>query len=105
MSHATPPVSLPPMGMPDAEVAIDADLVRDLLEAQHPDLAGERIVLFAEGWDNLTFRLGTERVVRLPRRGIAGRLIEHEQTWLPRLAARLPLPIPTPLRVGEPTAS
>jgi aminoglycoside phosphotransferase (APT) family kinase protein len=30
-------------------------------------------------------------------------LIEHEQRWLPHLASRLPLPIPSPVRVGQPS--
>jgi aminoglycoside phosphotransferase (APT) family kinase protein len=42
-------------------------------------------------------------VVRLPRRQAAVPLIESEQRWLPELAPRLPLAIPTPVRVGRPS--
>jgi aminoglycoside phosphotransferase (APT) family kinase protein len=31
-------------------------------------------------------------------------MIEHEQRWLPELARRLPLPVPTPVRRGRPGA-
>jgi aminoglycoside phosphotransferase (APT) family kinase protein len=31
-------------------------------------------------------------------------MIEHEQRWLPALAPRLPLPVPTPIRLGRPGA-
>jgi aminoglycoside phosphotransferase (APT) family kinase protein len=88
--------------MPDAEVPIDAGLVRTLLREQHEDLALLPLVETGEGWDNKLFRLGDDFVVRLPRRQVAADLIEHEQHWLPVLAPRLPLPVPAPVRVGRP---
>ena len=85
---------------PAAEVDIDATLVRALLAEQlpdlRPDLADLDVVEIAAGWDNVLFRLGTDLSVRLPRRAAAATLIENEQRWLPRLAARLPLPVPAP---------
>src|SRR5581483_1934718 len=52
--------------------------------------------------DNAMFRLGDRWAVRVPRRAVAADLIAHEQAWLPRLAARLTLPIPVPYRAGAP---
>lgn len=89
-----------PVGKPPAEIAIDKALVRDLISTQHPDLACEPLEFFSDGWDNITFRLGPQLLVRLPRREAAAQLVEHEQTWLPYLARYLPLPIPVPLRTG-----
>ena len=54
--------------MPAAEVEITAELVRRLLRAQHPDLAGLPVEPLANGWDNTLFRLGDGLVIRLPRR-------------------------------------
>jgi len=88
--------------MPAAEVGISPELVRRLLAAQHPDLAGLPVRVLATGWDNLTCRLGADLVVRLPRRAAAAGLVRHEQRWLPRLAPRLPLPVPVPVRTGTP---
>ena len=88
--------------MPAAEVAIDATLVRALLADQHPDLTARELVEVASGWDNVLFRRGDDLAVRLPRRGAAAALIEHEQRWLPELAPRLPLAVPAPVRVGRP---
>jgi aminoglycoside phosphotransferase (APT) family kinase protein len=88
--------------MPAAEVDVDEDLVHALLAAQHPDLAPRPLRLLAHGWDNVSYRLGTDLVVRLPRREVAAVLMEHEQRWLPVLAPRLPLPIPAPVRIGRP---
>jgi aminoglycoside phosphotransferase (APT) family kinase protein len=87
--------------VPPAEIRIDEALVRTLLHAQHPDLATLTIVEVGEGWDNKVFRLGPDLAVRLPRRESTAVLIEHEQRWLPEIAARLPLPIPAPVRVGR----
>jgi aminoglycoside phosphotransferase (APT) family kinase protein len=88
--------------MPAAEVDVSLGLVRRLIADQHPDLAGLPVVLLANGWDNVICRLGDDLAVRLPRRAAAAELVRHEQRWLPGLAARLPLPVPAPVRAGEP---
>jgi aminoglycoside phosphotransferase (APT) family kinase protein len=87
---------------PPAEVTIDARLVQTLLREQHPDLAHLRLTQVGEGWDNAVFRLGEDLSVRLPRRTLSAPMIEHEQRWLPELAPLLPLPVPTPVRIGRP---
>ena len=87
---------------PVAEVVVDADVARRLIAAQHPDLADLDLVPVAEGWDNAIFRLGPDLVVRLPRRAAGAALVESEIRWVPGLAPSLPLPVPTPVRVGRP---
>jgi aminoglycoside phosphotransferase (APT) family kinase protein len=82
---------------------IDESLVRSLLHDQHPDLAGMELRLVDGGWDNQQWRLGDELAVRMPRTPRAPDLLRTEQQWLPVLAPRLPLPIPTPVRIGEPS--
>jgi aminoglycoside phosphotransferase (APT) family kinase protein len=89
-----------PAGTPAAEIDIDSGMVRRLLAAQHPDLAGLHIEPAESGWDNAMFRLGDTCAVRLPRRFAAVALLEREQRWLATLS-RLPLPVPTPVRVGR----
>lgn len=88
--------------MPAAEVDVTAKLVRRLLREQHPDLAGHSVEVLANGWDNVVFRLGGELAVRMPRREAAAAILRNEQRWLPVLAPRLPLPVPEPVRTGEP---
>jgi aminoglycoside phosphotransferase (APT) family kinase protein len=84
-------------------VEIDEDLVRSLLRDQHPDLAGLGLREVPAGWDNKLWRLGDELAVRLPRTSRAPGLLRKEYRWLPSLAPRLPLPVPTPVRIGEPS--
>ena len=89
--------------MHDDEVAIDEQLVRRLLESQLPNLADESLnAVEPWGTDNAIWRLGEDLVVRLPRIHWAASQPEHEAKWLPRLAAYLPVEIPTPVAVGRP---
>jgi aminoglycoside phosphotransferase (APT) family kinase protein len=81
---------------------VDAALVRRLLRAQHPDLAGLPLRRIGAGWDNVVFRLGHDLVVRVPRRALGAQLIGSELAWLPDLAGQLPLPVPEPVRAGGP---
>ena len=85
------------------EVKFEQDLVRALLRDQHPDLADLELREVRGGWDNQQWRLGEELAVRLPRTERAPALLHTEQTWLPLLAERLPLPTPTPVRIGKPS--
>ncbi|WP_285498870.1 aminoglycoside phosphotransferase family protein [Actinokineospora sp. NBRC 105648] len=86
------------------ESGFEQDLVRALLRDQHPDLADLELRAVVGGWDNQLWRLGTELAVRLPRTERAPALSRVEQEWLPVLTGHLPLPTPTPVRVGEPSA-
>jgi aminoglycoside phosphotransferase (APT) family kinase protein len=86
------------------EVRFEQDLVRGLLREQHPDLAELELREVVGGWDNQLWRLGTELAVRMPRTERAPALLQTEQTWLPTLADRLPLPTPVPVRIGKPSS-
>lgn len=85
---------------PDFEVT--PQLARDLLRDQHLDLADLPLRPAENGWDNVVMRLGENLALRLPRRAVAAELVSNEQTWLPLVAARLPLPAPIPVRIGQP---
>lgn len=84
-------------------LAIDADLVVRLLRAQFPHWA-ELPVARVEpgGWDNRSFRLGDDKVVRLPSAAAYAPQVEKEQHWLSILAPALPIAIPQPLARGTP---
>ncbi|MET9830275.1 aminoglycoside phosphotransferase family protein [Streptomyces sp. NPDC006385] len=86
------------------EIEITEELVRGLLRDQHPDLADRPLKLGARGWDNQLWRLGDDLAVRLPWATLsADALLRKEHAWLPGLAPRLPLPVPVPQRLGEPS--
>jgi aminoglycoside phosphotransferase (APT) family kinase protein len=89
--------------MPVKSVDIDPSLVRRLIRSQFPQWARLPIEpVERDGWDHRTFRLGDDMSVRLPSAARYAAQVEKEHRWLPRLAPRLPLPIPVPLEMGEP---
>ncbi len=82
---------------------IDASLVRRLVDDQFPQWSELPIrTVELDGWDNRTFRLGSELSVRLPTGSWYAKQVEKEQRWLPVLAPQLPLPIPVPVARGAP---
>jgi len=86
------------------EPDIDEALVERLIAVQFPQWTGLPLTRTASwGTDNAMYRLGDDKVVRLPRRPVAPGQIEEEQHWLTRLAPHLPLEIPIPLGLGTPT--
>ncbi|MGW6203532.1 phosphotransferase [Streptomyces sp. NPDC055089] len=89
--------------MIEHEMEISEDLVRDLLREQHPDLAELPIREVAGGWGNQMWRLGDRLAVRMQRMDKSPGPQLKERRWLPVLASRLPLPIPTPVRSGAPS--
>ena len=89
--------------MIDAEIEVTADLVRDVLREQHPDLAELPIREVAGGWGNQMWRLGDDLAVRMQRMDTSPDAQLKERRWLPLLASRLPLPIPVPVRAGTPS--
>jgi aminoglycoside phosphotransferase (APT) family kinase protein len=81
----------------------DVKTARRLIDSQFPqwsELPITRVEL--DGWDNRSFRLGSELTVRLPSGDWYAQQVEKEQRWLPLLAPQLPLPIPAPVAQGEP---
>ena len=82
---------------------IDTHLVHRLIASQFPAWAHLPIRPVAvQGWDNRTFRLGDNMLVRMPSATQYAKQVEKEHMWLPQLANFLPLPIPTPVTIGEP---
>ena len=90
-----------PLPVPRADVVISPDLVRRLLAEQMPDLTHRRLTEAAAGWDNVTFRLGADLAVRLPRRVAAARLHDNEVSWLPEIETPLTIAVPSIVAVGH----
>lgn len=87
------------------EALVDEADVRRLLRAQFPDwgeLPLEQIV--HSGTDHSVFRLGEGLAVRLPLIDWAASQPGQDHEWLPRLAPHLPVPISTPVALGDPDA-
>jgi len=82
---------------------LTVDLVRQLVTTQFPQWATLPIqAAEPQGWDNRTFRLGSDLSVRLPSAQGYVRQIEKEHRWLPVLAGSLSWPVPVPVALGQP---
>ncbi|WP_197474680.1 aminoglycoside phosphotransferase family protein [Deinococcus puniceus] len=82
---------------------ITVSLVRQLVAGQFPQWASLPVAPVQwGGWDNRTFHLGSELLVRLPSAEGYAPQVAKEHRWLPVLAPHLPLPIPAPLGLGAP---
>jgi len=85
------------------QIKIDATLVQRLVESQFLQWKDLPIQPVAKsGWDNRTFHLGEEMLVRMPSAEEYAFQVEKEQHWLPKLAPLLPLEIPSPVAMGAP---
>jgi aminoglycoside phosphotransferase (APT) family kinase protein len=86
------------------EVDTDPSLVQRLVAGQFPEWADLRIEpVFPLGTDNANYRLGDDKLVRLPRQPHKVEGLERELEWLSVFAAALPLSVPQPLGRGEPS--
>lgn len=87
----------------DGRAGITAELVRRLLRSQFPQWGDLPVVpVDTDGWDNRTYRLGHDMAVRLPTAQGYVASVAKENQWLPVLAPRLPMPVPSIIGVGAP---
>ncbi|MFG1909770.1 aminoglycoside phosphotransferase family protein [Kribbella sp. NPDC048928] len=95
---------VPDMGPVPQRIEVEAEQVRRLVEQQFPQWSGLPVRSVANGgWDNRTFHLGDDLLVRMPSASEYAQAVEKEHRWLPVLAPQLPLPIPVPLAMGRPS--
>jgi aminoglycoside phosphotransferase (APT) family kinase protein len=89
----------------DDRQPIEIGLVQDLIRLQFPQWSDLPLTPTENAsWNNSTFRLGQDMLVRLPTAERYVAQVEKEQYWLPILSSKLPLPIPSPLACGKASA-
>ena len=90
----------------DEPIEPTPDIARALIGEQFPEWAALPVRPVGKpGVDNKTFRLGEDKLVRMPRFARWVGQVTREQRWLPVLAPHLPLAVPVPLAQGEPGAA
>lgn len=95
----------PSLGPVPQRIEVETETVRMLVAEQFPQWADLPIEPVRNGgWDNRTFHLGEEMLVRLPSAAEYALAVEKEHRWLPELAPLLPRPIPSPRGYGVPGA-
>jgi aminoglycoside phosphotransferase (APT) family kinase protein len=86
-----------------AEVTVGVELARRLIGEQFPELELRSLRLLGEGWDTTVWLVDDRWTFRFPRRSYPVAGLENEIVHLPRIAPRLPLPIPKPTFIGQPS--
>ncbi len=87
----------------DDRIAFSVEQARGLIAIQFPQWAALDIrPVELSGWDNRSFRLGDDMLIRMPSAARYVAQVEKEHRWLPMLAPLLPVPIPAPLALGQP---
>lgn len=87
----------------DDRIVVTVEQVRRLVAGQFPQWAALDVrPVDLSGWDNRSFRLGDEMLIRMPSAARYGAQVEKEHRWLPELGPHLPFPIPVPLALGRP---
>lgn len=96
---------VPDLGPAPQRLTVDVETVRHLVAEQFPQWSQRLITPVRNpGWDNFTFHLGDDMLVRLPSAAEYALAVEKEHRWLPELGDQLPIPIPVPLGLGLPGA-
>lgn len=87
----------------DDRIVVTTQQVRALIASQFPQWAALDVQpVDLSGWDNRSFRLGEDMLVRMPSAERYVAQVEKEHRWLPELGPLLPVPIPAPLALGQP---
>ncbi len=88
------------------KVKIDTNLVEKLIAEQFPQWQSLPIHPVAQsGWDNRTFHLGEDMVIRLPSDKQYEPQIEKEYQWLLWLSKQLSFQITQPIALGKPSSA
>jgi aminoglycoside phosphotransferase (APT) family kinase protein len=87
----------------DGRAGIDAALVKRLVAAQFPQWRDLPVTpVENDGWDNRTYRLGSDMTARLPTAAGYAAAVAKENRWLPLLAPSLPVAVPPVVAMGAP---
>lgn len=87
----------------DDRIVVTTQQVRALVTNQFPQWADLEVrPVELSGWDNRSFRLGGDMLIRMPSAARYVAQVEKEHRWLPALTPLLPFPIPAPLALGQP---
>lgn len=84
---------------------INETLAHKLIQDQFPEWASLPIKAVANcGWDNRTFHLGPQMLIRIPSGEEYAPQIMKEYEWLPKLSEQLSFQITTPIALGNPSS-
>jgi aminoglycoside phosphotransferase (APT) family kinase protein len=91
-------------GKDSLRIEVPTLVARRLIEEQFPQYSHLEIKpVNYSGWDNATFHLGDEMLLRIPRGASYALKVPKEQALLSKLGEHLSIPIPKPIALGRPS--
>lgn len=84
------------------ENVITTENASNAISDQFPQLRPVFAKPLGTGWDNSAFLVNEILVFRFPRRQVALDLLNTERLLLPKIADKLPIPVPRPQYFGQP---
>jgi aminoglycoside phosphotransferase (APT) family kinase protein len=91
--------------MNEKSIILTPDLARKLIAHQFPKYSILQITdVEKQGHDNRTYRLGRHMLIRIPTAEKYALSVLKERELLPQLAKYLSINIPTPIKMGKPSA-
>lgn len=89
--------------MHEHEIVVTREMARELVDGQFPEHAGCALTpVRSLGTVNVLYRLGVDLLLRFPRM-LEWATVDKESEWIPYLAPHLPLQVPEPMALGQPT--
>ncbi|MEQ9116358.1 MAG: aminoglycoside phosphotransferase family protein [Rickettsiales bacterium] len=87
------------------EFEITKGLVERLIDEQFPEWSDLEVShLNVMGSDNVIFKLGDDKVIRLPRLESSSEFAERENIWLPKISKHVSIKTSQPVASGKPTS-
>jgi aminoglycoside phosphotransferase (APT) family kinase protein len=85
------------------DVELDERIAHAIVSHQFSEFENQPRTFLGRGWDNFCIEYPNGVVFRLPTRKMGAELLLAEMAALPALGHLVPLPVPVPTFVGEPT--
>lgn len=80
--------------MPDIPVHMSLERLAELTVAAHPEFAGARFTILADGWDSVALDIDDRFIVKFPRHDRAEEALRREVRSLSVIGPRVEMPVP-----------
>ena len=80
--------------MPEIPAHMSLERLRELTVAGHPQFAGARFTILADGWDSVALDIDDRYIIKFPRHEVAEQSLRREVLLLSVIAPRVLMPVP-----------
>ena len=80
--------------MPEIPAHMSLERLRELTVAGHPQFAGARFTILADGWDSVALDIDDRYIIKFPRHEVAEQSLRREVLLLSVIGPRVLMPVP-----------